>query len=73
MFISHYLTLVNCIEAATNDRKKMNEQMRIQNESGDVERFSQTQSDVELIIGTDREELDAWLVACQEDYSNIGL
>ena len=62
---------VRSISAATDDRKKMADKLLTENSSGNIERFSQAQSDVELIIGTEREELDAWLVSCRGDYSNI--
>ena len=44
-----------------------------ENENRQLAQFTQAENDVELIIGAEMQELDASLVSCRSDISNIGL
>ena len=67
-----YCPLVRTVSAANEDRQRVNDKLAEEMENNHVEKFSQAQNDVELVIGTERDELDAWLLSCKGDSKNIG-
>ena len=69
---SFYCFTERTISAASEDHQRINDQLSAENASANLKKFSQAQNDVELIIGTERDELDAWLMSCKGDYENIG-
>ena len=60
------------VSSATGDCSRIAEHLAKEDERENLEEFTQAKSDVDLIIRTEREELDAVLVSCKEDKSNIG-
>ena len=60
------------VSAANEDLQRVSDKLSEEIESKHVEQFSQAQNDVELVIGTERDELDAWLLSCNGDCKNIG-
>ena len=72
IFPLYHCFVERTISAASEDYQSIVDQISKEAEKRNIERFSQAQNDVELIIGTERDELDAWLVSCKGDYSNIG-
>ena len=67
------LLVERSISTATEEREKISAEMAKENENGQLAQFTQAENDVELIIGAEMQELDASLVSCRSDISNIGL
>lgn len=63
--------LLRTVSAANEDLQRVSDKLSEEIESKHVEQFSQAQNDVELVIGTERDELDAWLLSCNGDCKNI--
>ena len=61
------------ISAAANDRERVGNELEKQSDMAQLEEFLQAQSEVEVIITTETEELDAWMICCHSDMSSIGL
>ena len=55
------------IKAAIEDSKRIKEKKKAEADEGRLKLFKQTKDEVELVISTENQELDASLVACQED------
>lgn len=63
--------LERSISAATDDRARVSEELANEDKLRQMEQFIQAQSEVELMIGEENKELDAWLVSCRSDISSL--
>eukprot|EP00112_Aurelia_sp_Birch-Aquarium-sp1_P008330 Seg1914.9 transcript_id=Seg1914.9/GoldUCD/mRNA.D3Y31 product="hypothetical protein" protein_id=Seg1914.9/GoldUCD/D3Y31 len=63
--------LERSISTATEEREKISAGLAKESENGQLAQFTQAENDVELIIGAEMQELDAWLVSCRSDISSI--
>jgi len=63
--------LERSISAAISDRERVCDKIDEENEQGQLEHFTQAQSEVMLMIDTENKELDAWMVSCRADLSSL--